>query len=112
MADLTWKDRAVSSWRQNQLQLKLRALLDVEIDPEGIQTSADTSTISIDGVKFILEMPEGALTLKAPCPSCGKPQHSGKLENIADVGRSLDTPCRDCDFLVKSGLRPGAAKTA
>ncbi|MDE3074428.1 MAG: hypothetical protein KGJ86_03280 [Chloroflexota bacterium] len=104
-----WKDRAISTWRHSQLQVKIRSLLEVDIDPSQVAIDGEGSSVVVDGVTFRMLLPDGSIVLEGACPSCGKPQRSGQLETIADVGKALDSPCRDCDFLVKSGLKPGGA---
>ncbi len=99
-----WKDRAVSNFRQQGLSTRLRALLDVDIDTEQIVTSSEGSSIILDGVTFVMVASTGQLEAAAPCPRCKKMQPSTPVQSVAEVGRVLDSLCRDCDFLSKSGL--------
>ncbi|MDE3075095.1 MAG: hypothetical protein KGJ86_06665 [Chloroflexota bacterium] len=99
-----WKTRAVASWRQHGLEARLRELLDVTIDPSVVEASETDTRASLDGVTFILKPGNGELQLQSACPRCHKEQPPVAVETISDVGRVMDSLCRDCDFLVRSGM--------
>ncbi|HUZ78321.1 MAG TPA: hypothetical protein VMV93_12150 [Chloroflexota bacterium] len=107
-----WRERVVSAWRQQGLATRLRELLDVEVGPETVQLAGDGSTVLLEGVAFTLHAQTRALEATAPCPRCHKAKPATAIETMSDVGRVLDSLCRDCDFLVRSGVAVSGSQPA
>lgn len=106
-----WQERAVAAWRQNAIVKRLRDLLDVEIDPASVQLTKEGTQASLDDVTFLLSADSGTLSAIAACPRCHKPQAAVPIDTITDLGRVMDSLCRDCDFLVRSGMDQRIAAT-
>ncbi|MDE3076064.1 MAG: hypothetical protein KGJ86_11600 [Chloroflexota bacterium] len=99
-----WQERAVAAWRQNAIVKRLRELLEVEIDPNSVQLTKQGTQATVEDVTFLLGADDGTLSVVAACPRCQKPQAAVVVVTITDLGRAIDSLCRDCDFLVRSGM--------
>ncbi|MGH2363661.1 MAG: hypothetical protein ACRDHX_03305 [Chloroflexota bacterium] len=104
-----WRARAILSWRQQALGARLRQLLDIDIDPASVQAAGEESRALVDGVTFVLRSATNQLALECTCPRCHKAQPPAAVESLGDIGRALDSLCRDCEFLVKAGLEDSSA---
>ncbi|MGH2365968.1 MAG: hypothetical protein ACRDGF_07685 [Chloroflexota bacterium] len=100
----SWRERAVGEWRRQGLTIRLKQLLGNDVDVPEPHVGTGQSSVLLDGVTFTMKSDTNQLELDTPCPRCKKPQHYGPIESSLEVGRALDTLCRDCEFLVKSGL--------
>ncbi len=108
----TWRDRAVSAHRIQGLATRVRDLIGVDVDPEAIETLPEGSRVTIDDVTFVLNTASGSPEVIAPCPRCHRPKTAVPVETLCDVGRAVDSLCRDCDFLVRSGVPAPVAEPA
>ncbi len=106
----SWRDRAVGEWRKQGMTMRLRALLGDDVQLPEPELGAGLSSLALDGVVFRLKSDDTSLEVDAPCPRCHKAQQHGPIETLSDLGRALDSLCRDCDFLARAGISNGCKR--
>lgn len=98
-----WRSRAVNAFRIQGLATRLRDLINVDVDIDSIQLRSESAKVVLDDITFLLNA-NGNLEIVAPCPHCRNPKAAMPATSLPDVGHAIDSLCRDCEFLVRSGL--------